>query len=64
MPVPLALLAYLETEARRERPHVSPGEKAPLARSGRIVGRFWRRSQAEKAAIAYREAGRRAVTGS
>jgi hypothetical protein len=33
----------------------------PLACTGRIVRRFWRRSQAEKTALAYREAGYAAV---
>jgi hypothetical protein len=32
-------------------------ERVPLTHVGRIVRRFWRRSQAEKAALAYREAG-------
>jgi hypothetical protein len=66
MPVPLALYAYLQTKAHRERPHTTdtPGERVPLARSGRGVRRFWRRSQAEKATIAHPEAARRAVAGS
>ena len=33
------------------------GRRVPLARAGRPVRRFWRRSQAEKTALAYQEAG-------
>ena len=33
------------------------GTEVPLTRTGRIVRRFWRRSQAEKTALAYQEAG-------
>jgi hypothetical protein len=37
------------------------GRRVPLARVGRPVRRFWRRSQAEKMALAYQEAGRAVV---
>ena len=43
---PAATIAYTPRES-----------KVRLPRSGRIVSRFWRRSQAEKTALAYREAG-------
>ena len=58
MPLPLDLLAFGINESRRQRPVAyTSGERVPLARTGRIVRRCWRRSQAEKAAHAYREAG-------
>jgi hypothetical protein len=43
---PGATIAYIPT-----------GTGVPLTRTGRIVHRFWRRSQAEKTALAYQEAG-------
>jgi hypothetical protein len=65
MPLSLDLLAFGATKAGRQRPHAHPpSEGAPLARPAHIVGRFWRRSQAEKATIAYRDEGQRAVAGS
>ena len=71
MPLPMDLLAFGVTETRRQQPqtHVADDtvppqanthaadETVPLARSGRIAGRFWRRSKAEQAALAYRELG-------
>lgn len=57
MPLPLDLLFFGVTQARRERPIAdTSAERVPLARTGRIVSRFWRRSQAEKAGLAYRGA--------
>ena len=58
MPLPLDLLAFGVTEVRTQQSHTyMTDERVPLARSGRIAGRFWRRSNAEKAALAYRELG-------
>ena len=58
MPLPLDLLAFGVTEVREQQPHThTTDERVPLARSGRIAGRFWRRSKAEQAALAYRELG-------
>jgi hypothetical protein len=64
------LLAFGVTETRRQQPRThaadetvplqqayAEDETVPLARSGRIAGRFWRRSKAEQAAHAYRELG-------
>jgi hypothetical protein len=65
------LLAFGVTETRRQQPQTrtadetvplqpqayAENETVPLARSGRIAGRFWRRSKAEQAALAYRELG-------
>jgi hypothetical protein len=39
------------------------GRRVPLARAGRPIRRFWRRSQAEKMALAYQEAGYPVVVG-
>jgi hypothetical protein len=55
MPLSLDLLAFGTTQARSRRPvAATSARRDPLART---VRRFWRRSQAEKAARAYREAG-------
>jgi hypothetical protein len=37
--------------------YTATARRVPLIRAGRIVRRCWRRSQAEKTALAYREAG-------
>ncbi|HXF00976.1 MAG TPA: hypothetical protein VN458_11605 [Solirubrobacterales bacterium] len=58
MPLPIDLLAFGVTKVREQQPDAYTTEGGtPLARSGRIAGRFWRRSNAEKAALAYRELG-------
>ena len=58
MPLLVDLWAFGVTQVREQQPDAYTTDgAAPLARSGRIAGRFWRRSNAEKAALAYRELG-------